>query len=37
MDELFELEKDRQMPTIFSLSTLENISIPEEYRYGSCK
>ena len=35
IDSSFELNK--QLPTIFSLSALKHIQIPEEYTYGKCK
>ena len=35
IDSSFESKK--QLPTIFSLSALKNIQIPEEYTYGKCK
>ena len=37
MNDSYELEKDKQLPSVVSISTFEKIKIPEEYRYGSCK
>ncbi len=37
MDDSYDFDKDNQMPTVLSLSTLEPIKLPETCRYGACR